>query len=89
MMAYHIQHTKYGLLTVSGIVGLFGESATVRLNVAVFTVEAAALMTGLCLRVGVETLFGLVYIGFVPVKLAATSVWLSSISAASCFLFVF
>ena len=53
MMAYHIQHTKSGLLKVVGIVILFGESATVRSNAAVFNVEAAALMTALCLQGGV------------------------------------
>ena len=60
MMAYHIQHKKSGLLTVAGIVSLFGESATVRSNAAVFTTEAAALMTVFCLQGGVETMFGLV-----------------------------
>ena len=58
MIEYHIQHTKYGLLTVAGIVSFFGESETVRSNAAVFTMESVALMTGLCLRGGAETLFG-------------------------------
>ena len=59
MMAYHIHNTKSGLLTVAGIVILFGKPATVGSNAVVFNMEAAALMTVLCLRGGVETLFGL------------------------------
>ena len=59
MIEYHIHHTKSGLLIVAGIASLFGESATVRSNAAVFTMEAAALMTGFFLRGGEETLFGL------------------------------
>ena len=50
MMAYKIQHTKSGMLTVTGIVSLFGESETVISNAEVFNTEAAALMTGFCLR---------------------------------------
>ena len=60
MMAYHIKHTKYVMLTVAGIVSLFGESATVISNAAVFTMEAAASMSGFYLRGGVETMFELV-----------------------------
>ena len=60
MIEYHIHHTKSGLLIVAGIVSLFGESATVRSNSAVFFMESVALMTGFCLRGGVETVFGLV-----------------------------
>ena len=88
-MAYHIEHKKYGLLTVAGIVSLFVESAKVISNAAVFTMESVALMTLFCLWGGVETLFGLVYIGFVPINLAATSVWLSSILASSSLIFLF
>ena len=50
MMAYHIQHTKYGLLTVAGIVSLFGGSATLISNAALLTMEAATLMMVLCLQ---------------------------------------
>ena len=60
MIEYQIQHTKSGLLIVAGIASLFGESATVRSNAAVFFMEVVELMTGFCLHRGVETVFGLV-----------------------------